>query len=69
MEPIPPELTLLDWFAGQALKALAPIEIPPCDMDDEWCDDVAGAAYRYAKAMMDEKRRLEDAADGRPDTD
>ena len=52
-KPAPSGMTLLDWFAGQALAAMLPdgcIHLP----DESVCDD----AYRYARAMLAERKRL-----------
>lgn len=52
-------VTLLDWFAGQALMAMGEIDVEPCEAEDEWFDDLADASYRCARAMLAEKRRRE----------
>ncbi|RLC32374.1 MAG: hypothetical protein DRH37_00770 [Deltaproteobacteria bacterium] len=43
-------MTLIDWFAGQAMTGVA--------ITDEREDKVAEWAYGYARAMIDERAKL-----------
>lgn len=46
-----PEMTLRDWFAGQALVGKLAHGLHP-----DWeVDDVTRSAYLYADSMMDER--------------
>jgi hypothetical protein len=54
-------ITLLDTFAGQALTGiLADPEDIECAPGMNCTTSVAYYAYQYARAMVKEKRRLED---------
>lgn len=50
-------MTLLDWFAGQALAIFADNRVDPS------ADVLARAAYDAAEAMLAEKRRRREAAE------
>lgn len=58
-------MTLLDWYAGQALRALAPVmhlaaakSDPPASVEDA-CSACANVAYLQAGAMVFVKGKLE----------
>lgn len=56
-EPWLKGMSLLDWFAGQALAGyLAMMADPDVDAPDE--TKTARSAYGYAMAMLDERKRL-----------
>lgn len=46
-----PGMSLVDWFAGQALVGLIDLKDP---------DNCAKSCYRYALAMMAERERLKE---------
>ena len=48
------EMTLLDWFSGQALTRV----VTNLDADAS-CSNVAALSYEYAAAMLAEKKRRE----------
>lgn len=48
-------MTLMDWFAGQALTGI--IASPGCQPDDASRIGTAELAYEFASAMIAEKRR------------
>jgi hypothetical protein len=55
-------MTLLDWFAGQAMQGI--LSNPTWNginlaFDDDVRGTAARTAYTYARAMVAEKRRLE----------
>ena len=53
-------MTLLDWFAGQALSALAQdVERDGMEDDSEFWLRLARCSYGVATAMLAEKRRRE----------
>ena len=55
-------MTLLDYFAGQALAALIGISEALCrvnGVDKISKEEFAENAYIYARAMLEEKRRVE----------
>ena len=52
-------MTLLDWFAGQALNGLIDPENPPANVRE--CHDIASTAYQIAEEMM--KARLKQQED------
>lgn len=51
-------MTLLDWFAGQALASMRADGFNSGD----WAGDMADQAYAIARAMLAEKRRREGGA-------
>ncbi len=53
-------MSLLDWFAGQALTGMLACIASTGTFDCGDSHSVAGAAYDYAEAMLAEKRRWED---------
>lgn len=62
-----PGMTLLDWFAGQALVGLmAQPDTRTCvsEIRDDLIRDDAKTVYAYAAAMIAEKRRLEKIGGG-----
>ena len=56
-----PDMTLRDWFAGQALPAVMSVykelamegRLPDVDL----CAEAAETAYQFADAMLDERDR------------
>jgi hypothetical protein len=51
-------MSLRDWFAGQALASLAPLDHFPTTYQNEKRDQiVARAAYMYADAMLAERSK------------
>jgi hypothetical protein len=57
-------MTLRDWFAGQAIAAMVPIQDQLIadgkrEPDKSWHDFYARMAYRYADAML-RAREMED---------
>lgn len=53
-EPTPEDMSLRDWFAGQALSGML-----ACPMQPEgWTQErLAGAAYGFAEAMLAERSK------------
>ena len=50
-----PGMSMLDWFAGQALSGLVVSE----ENINNWTDrDLAGVSYRMAVAMLEERKAL-----------
>ena len=56
--PPQPGMTLLDYFAGQALMGLwASPNCPTRDSPSEASEDCAGYCYRQAEAMLAEREK------------
>jgi hypothetical protein len=52
------DMTLRDWFAGQAMAGMASISLDDGDMIMGWAD-MAKAAYNASDALMIERERGE----------